>query len=1005
MSDYFDGDPIPEGADSNASSNYFKTDIKPIINVGEKVDPVLTTGKGKDTSLIPIEGSSWLDLLNNMAKVQGLTLSPLATAVREEKGEGPLLSKEISKFSRTMDLMKDESDRIENVLKDLYGKTYAGKEEVGGISGWVRDGLARRNKFHDRHAYFKKHYPEGKYFRTNVGGTKTEELYQLTEGGLVHRVDPDGGFSDFSGDFADFLGTVATFSTAGSVVGSFFSPFLGTAGGASAGQMIDDYLTDEGVEIEGGKEFWQTYSNDKALQATLEGAINKVLPGLGRFLVGKMRNEGGVPFNFMVGKTQPTALAAQKYAQKSNLPLLSIAQLTDNKVIKRLSSQLAGTSDALTKNIDKQKLALYNKLKKEIGGDFNNVSQEKLIAYLDLKKKYLIDQTVEIIKKSRLKDQGFEGEDQIGKVDFRELLSDINLFKEGYDTLIENKFKLAMQTAKKNKVVFNLKDIVKTAEDILSDVPIKMKEKGVGGTNIYQRIGGELQGDIKNLLTQLRAADPNVGTIAVETFGTKRTYDALKQMLTIRNKLSEIAGESGDKNAIAMIKAIDNTLETPMNGGKDFMKHLTDARKLVKDKSDVVNYSSLSTLFDRTAGINIDKTMKALYAGKIDAEDINILAKFMNISEGVTNQSSKQSIQKTTQKTMQKLQDGFIQFTLQNKETAGKVLQDLMRDNPKLFEKLVPHAGTRQALKDLSIKHAQLNSSGAQQALTQAMNNSEYAFETLARSTQKEIMQMIADKGGINSKFANEIRRAILKKIATKGNMADAAEGTGEVILDTNAFASELAKLTSGLGDYAKFKGLFPPKYVKALNDRRLYSFFTAQGPDAGAEIATGAVVGKLRQGEPIAFAKTMFVSNLLSSFLAHPPSVAQLQKAHDNRKFFRSDKILNVMTSILTSIERELDLLDETYPFDRTPGNIETLEQEVDRTKKSPFMGDKIPIDKVSSNTITPNTLNLNLPNVSSGGGTVNPPTKSTTNYASLFPFDTTGRTISDRQGIMGLA
>jgi len=66
--------------------------------------------------------------------------------------------------------------------------------------------------------------------------------------------------------------------------------------------------------------------------------------------------------------------------------------------------------------------------------------------------------------------------------------------------------------------------------------------------------------------------------------------------------------------------------------------------------------------------------------------------------------------------------------------------------------------------------------------------------------------------------------------------------------------------------------------------------------------------------------------------------------------------------------------------------------------------MGDKLglDIDKVSSNAITPNTLNLNLPNVSGGASSGAPPT---TNYSSLFPFDTTGSAIADRSGIMGLS
>ena len=76
-------------------------------------------------------------------------------------------------------------------------------------------------------------------------------------------------------------------------------------------------------------------------------------------------------------------------------------------------------------------------------------------------------------------------------------------------------------------------------------------------------------------------ADPKGGVFTAtkglsEKFGKKRVFDSLKQMLTVRNKLSEIAGETGDRNAIEMIKAIDNTLETPMSGGTNFMKYLKD---------------------------------------------------------------------------------------------------------------------------------------------------------------------------------------------------------------------------------------------------------------------------------------------------------------------------------------------------------------------------------------------------------------------------------------------
>ena len=82
-----------------------------------------------------------------------------------------------------------------------------------------------------------------------------------------------------------------------------------------------------------------------------------------------------------------------------------------------------------------------------------------------------------------------------------------------------------------------------------------------------------------------------------------------------------------------------------------------------------------------------------------------------------------------------------------------------------------------------------------------------------------------------------------------------------------------------------------------------------------------------------------------------------------------------------------------------------ETLDEELERTGKIPDVSalDTEDTTQVASNTITPNTANLNLslPKVS-GGGNVNPPNNQ--QYASLFPFDTTGTAIANRAGIMGL-
>ena len=175
----------------------------------------------------------------------------------------------------------------------------------------------------------------------------------------------------------------------------------------------------------------------------------------------------------------------------------------------------------------------------------------------------------------------------------------------------------------------------------------------------------------------------------------------------------------------------------------------------------------------------------------------------------------------------------------------------------------------------------------------------------------------------------------------------------------------------------------------------RIYGFFANMGEDAGSSFATGSVVGQATRGQFFEFISSALPRNALAILMSQKPSVAQLTKEHSKKTFLNRTGYLNKLSSILTSIERELGLASE----DITPGfEEETREQEFKRTGKPPFMG-----DQASVNTITPNTANLNLslPKVS-GGGNVNPPNNR--QYASLFPFDTTGTAIANRAGIMGL-
>ena len=987
----------PTGEDINVTttpSTIFNEPVGEDI-IDEAVKPEAKTDGGISLEAVP--DSNFFDLLkavspNATSTIDFLTNPSFSTATAEEGAFGKY-SDGINTILKNMTL---ENQRIENVLQEKYGESYLGKDEMGGLSGNERDSLARRSKFEDKFAYFKEKYPEGRLVKTGVGGNKTEMLYSLTKDGPLFRVDPDGGFSDFAGDFGDFTGTFANFATAGGIVGSFVSPFFGTGMGVVFGSMLDKALADEGVDVE-DKSFRQkltdSFSTDVALQGLIEGTINKVAPGMGRFFVDKMLGKEGVPAGAFLSKTPPSALTAQKFAQDEGLPLLTISQLaTNSPILQKMSQQVGGTSNLLKEISTTQQKKLLSKAQDIAKQDLTALSQGKLMFSIDKLGKNIISDTI-----TRIRD--IKGADI--NVDYKGIVDDLGLYKNGMNELIDRTYQKAFSSARVNNVRFDISKLGNKIDEVLTGTQLKLTKKGAKGQNLYEKIGGELQGDLSNLLGQLKRADDDVGTIAVKTFGKKRTFDALKQMLTVRNKLGDIVSQKGDGAYIAkeLMDEIDKVIDSPSGGSGDFKKYLADAKLLTKEKSDVINFTSLGTLFDRNAGLNIMKTMDALYKGNINASDLGLLKNFMKVSK----QGGTKSVQQLDNaQTMTDIQDGFIQYTLQNIDVGAPLLQKISKEQPELFKILVPGQSTRKALLDFTDKQNWLKNSATVKAMDRELINAEVAFKELSDSTQAEFIKKINVTGGVNGKYAEQLRLHVLSGILEKGSVTKISDIDGSTIINSNAFVKELSDLKRFAGPYANLKPLFAKagkpneidnSYFKELEGLRIYGFFANMGEDAGSSFATGSVVGQAVRGQVIEFVQSALPRNILAKFMSQKPSVAQLTKEHGKKTFMNRTGYLNKLSSILTSIERELGLTSEEI----TPGfEPETRSQEFERTGNPPFMG-----DKVSSNTITPSTLNLNLPEVS-GGGSNTPPR--TTNFASLFPFDTTGGAIQSRAGIGGL-
>ena len=972
------------------------------INISSGVTGAETAG---GVSLDVVPESSFFDLVGatipDADSILGFATSPLISTATAEKGEFGAYTDGVNEI---LDNMAKENLRIESVLSERFGDKYAGDDAIGGLTGNDRDSLARRSfDFKNQFAFFKKKYPEGRLMRVGVGGKKTELLYSLTKDGPLYRVDPKGGFSDFSGDFGDFSGTFLNFATAGGLIGSFFSPFLGTAGGVAFGATLDRVLADEGYDV-ADKNLKQKisdgFTSDVALQAVIEGAVNKIMPGMGRFIVDRMLGNKGVPFGAFLSKTPASALEAQKFAQKEGLPLLSISQLaTRSPILQKMAQQVGGTSNVLQELTTAQQKSLYKKAKDLAAQDISTLSQGNLMFTIDSLGKNIISDTISRVQKIKGKDVNVRYED---------IVNDLGLYKKGMNELIDRTFTKAFSSANVGKVRFDISKLGNKIDEILTGTQIKMANKGPKGQNLYEKIGGELQGDLRGLLNQLKKADQDVGTISVAKFGKRQTFDALKQMLTVRNKLSDIVAQKGDGAYVAkeLMDEIDKVIDTPSGGSTEFKGFLADARKLTKEKTDVINFTSLGTLFDRNAGVNVMKTMDALYKGNLNATDLKLLKNFMRISkEGGTKAVS----QLDNIKTMEDIQDGFIQYTLANIETGGPLLREIATKKKDLFELLVPNASTRKALLDFTDEHTWLKNSATVKAMERKLLDGETAFNEVRNSTAGELLTKINAMGGINGKYAEKLRTHVLSTILDKPNVTRISDIDGSTVVNGKALTKELDDLKRFAGPYTNLKPLFSKsgkpdqvdnEYFKNLEGIRIYGFFANMGEDAGSSFATGSVVGQATRGQVLEFISSALPRNALAILMSQKPSVAQLQKEHAKKGFLNRTGYLNKLSSILTSIERELGLAGEEI----TPGfEEETRQQEFKRTGKPPFMGDQVTQNTTMSNTITPNTLNLNLPEVSGGGSSSSPPLK--TNYASLFPFDTTGGAIQSRAGIGGLA
>jgi hypothetical protein len=934
--------------------------------------------------------------------------------------------------ARTMEELNEfhevELMRIDQVVGETVGDNWQGGKAVGPMSFNVSDGLARRRMtgtFADRQAYFKKHYPDGKYSRVPTGGGKFSEIYSITEDGDVFNVDPTG-FSDVSNEVASFTGNVANFTTVGSVVGTILTPYfpaLGAAGGATIGNLIDQAILDE-TSMNQDELLEKLSVKDAATIGLIDGLVTKILPIAG----GKVRqiltdDTGG---SFLAVKAGERSLAAQEAAERLGLPLFGAAQLaTDNKLIQAAFTQTAGTSSIPGRLLNNQERKLYERLQQKAASNFDSFTANELSTYTKLQQDDLAQQVYQIVAN---KFGGKLPEGMTLEAIEQNIRTSAARLQTSHNELIDEAYKKAFNASDAEGVVFDLSPVKEVARALQlgtqtrtvpkggrTDTGIPLDQKGKFATETSKRVEGELSGDLAAITNDiLNVIDPTVSKLVVKDKGKKLSFDALSQLKGLRDRASSLMAGPDSKSAKQLIDAIDDVLANPQGGGTKFLQAYDEAKTLVKLKADTLNASNIASMFSRKSEVMPNELAEKFWKGEFTARDWDYFTKMSKAASG-----NKPDGKLAANQLIADVQDGFITWLYQNPALTQQRIRQIMESDNKLFAKMVPDAGDRAALENIARQSSWLQSDGVNAAMSRRMTVGERALTSVNEMTEAEIITFVNKNGGLNGKTANDMRAAVFKKILDANSTFDKQ---GLNVVKPSGLAQAFTELTNFSGDYSKFKPLFQsatlkgdvPKYdakspyMQELKDNRIYSSFLAGFQiDAGGQIQAASAVAGLAKLELAAF-RTIFTNNIMASIFASPPSVAQLKTLYGGKtpiqKFWnkrRSKVYANILNQLGDSFSKD----------------VETPKEEVERTGQPPEMGDQFsavaappaPTQVVSAPPIAPTTP---APTQLASAPQIQPPPRASqgagiTNFSSLFPRDELGGAIANRrnQGIMGLA
>jgi len=969
-----------------------------------------------------------------------------------------------------------DEERIENVLLELVPNYAGSKVDPGILGGLDKDTLARMPQFKQRQSWFKNKFPEGELFRVNTGGNNLVEMYKTSPEGKSFRVSDDV----FSlADIGTGTGSLVNFTTAGSVLGSIYSPFLGTTGGAYVGNTIDtmiaNYLASpDGTYFSDENDFKTKFlAGDRVALALVDGSLTKILPGAGRggkYLINKgmgalerigskegdtvlFGNQPNTSLLYELGvfSVSPKALSAQKAAASIasetgvNLPALNVSQLSDSSLLRGVASQISGTADKLPQNLSNQQAKLLEALNvkvKQLGGKFETLSQDELYNYIALSNKKLADN---IYQGFRARSGGTEvlPDAADGAASIMQGARDLDRALAG---AIDRKYKEAFTLAGTDNVVFDISDVVKVAEKIKLGTQItKVPEAGRTPTGIplktdkgrkvfaaeetvrTKAFGGELQTLVTNITKVFDPSIKNVDLKSIKGSSSPELVSSFKQLKDIRDQAQDLLNSGGGtgaemQGARELVDSIDNLIvngiETgKVTGGTDaWRKSFLEAGSLVKQRSDIKNFTSISQMFGRSGEVTPVKVAQNLLDGALDFENYGLLRNMVNTT------ALTQAEKEAGQVLLKDISDTFVSLLIKNPDKGYKLIDDFKTNDSELYGTIFD-SQTKSQLDDWLVFGRNIAADPVQNGLDGFLSNGAQALRYVRSQygVKQDIglQQFIDANGGLSGQRAKEIRGALLKDIADSSSIVN-REGSSkyftETVIDPIKLSNELDQLLNTTGKYEAFKGLFGTVQAdgsvvktaageanrKIFENFKKYGAFLGNTPDVGGAFATGNIRSELLSatGIPNA-AKSLFTNRFLAAVFAAEPSVAQLERAINIKgsagRVAASISLLRRMTDSLNLDVEGGAIVQEA------PAGQETPSEEIDRTD-SLNMG--VPLN-VSSNMVT-----TPAPTQLASAPPIQPPPRASqgagiTNFSSLFPRDELGGAIANRrnQGIMGLA